>query len=462
MKKVVILGAGIAGLTAGYQLKKINKNQLGPDTEVIVFEKESEVGGLSRTVNVNGNRFDFGGHRFWTKKDEINQFLKDLLKDELLDVPRSSKIRFNNKFVDYPLKPNAVFAMNPPQMMLTGIDFLYGRIMFHFKKDYDTSNFENCIIKQFGFQLYKYFFKGYTEKIWGIPCTQLSSDWAGQRIKGLSIRSILKNMFFPGKDVATLTKTFYYPKLGIARIAEKLAEPLEIKHEEIKKIEFKDNKILSINGEAADKFISTIPITELASMLNPPEDVKKAIQSLRYREITFLFMTFKGETLTPESWIYFPDTDIPFGRIHEPKNWSRHMCRKGESSVVLEFFCDKDDDIWNTDDDSLFNKGKEGLKKVGLLKDQEITGYKVVRIEKCYPMYKMGYQEHVRVIKDFLSRFDNLICIGRNGTFKYLNIDHVIEQGIKCAENIDGAKHDLDEVGSEKEYQEEKHGTKED
>lgn len=448
--RIAVLGGGIAGLTTAHQLKNAGK-------DVVVFEKEKEVGGLSRTINRGGNRFDFGGHRFWTKKDELNDFLKDLLGDELINVPRSSKIYFNGRFFDYPLKFSAIFSLGLMKTAVTGIDFIYGRLAYHFKRDLPNKSFEDQIIRMFGFHLYKYFFKDYTEKIWGIPCTRLSNEWAVQRIKGLTVRSIIKNMLWKGNDVATLVDEFYYPELGISRIAEKLAEGLDIRHETANKLVYGSNRITSANGEKADIFVSSIPITELAMMLNPPEHVKKAVELLKYRDITFLFLVFRGKPLTKESWIYFPDPHTPFGRIHEPRNWSRKMCKEGYSSVVVEFFCNKDDSVWMSNDEEIVRQGIENLKKVGIWKNQKIADKYVIRVEKCYPMYEIGYEENLKKVRKFLSRFENLQLIGRNGTFKYLNIDHVLEMGMKCADNIiKNKKENLDHIGSEKEYQEEK------
>lgn len=449
--RIVVIGGGIAGLTTAHQLKKAGK-------KVVVFEKDKKVGGLCRTIDVNGNRFDFGGHRFWTKKECLNRFLRDLLKDDLLtDVPRSSKIYFNEKFYDYPLKFSAIFSLGLFKTVLAGTDFLYRKAESHLRKNLPNKSFEDYTVRQFGYQLYKYFFKDYTEKIWGIPCTRLSGEWAVQRIKGLSISSIIRNMIKSSKNVSTLTKHFYYPKRGISAIPEKLAEGLDIRHEPVNNIVYKRNKILSVNGEEADIFVSSMPITELAMMLNPPKDVKQAISRLKYREITVVFITFEGKPLTPESWIYFPDPGIPFGRMHEPRNWSKYMCNKGQSSVVLEFFCSEWDKTWMTKDDDLVKRGVANLKKVGLWKNQKIIDTYVIRVKKCYPMYEMGYEKHLAKVRDFLSRFENLQLIGRNGTFRYLNIDHVLEIGIKCAENIiSGKKEDIDRIGSEREYQEEK------
>jgi protoporphyrinogen oxidase len=446
--RIAVLGGGVAGLTTAHQLNKANK-------DVVVYEKDSTVGGLCKTINLNGNRFDFGGHRFWTKKEYLNNFLKDPLKDELIYANRSSKIYFNGKFVDYPLKFSALFSLGLFKTFVAGVDFLYRRLVFHLKKDPPNKSFEDYMVRRFGYQLYKYFFKEYTEKIWGIPCKKLSGEWAVQRIKGLSITSIIKNMIKSDKNVSNLTKTFFYPRLGISRIPEKLAEGLNVKYGGVKDITHTGNKILAVNGEKSDLFISTIPITELALMLNPPKDVIHAVNSLKYRDLVIVFLVFKGKPLTKESWIYFPDHKTPFGRFHEPRNWSPDMCRKGESSVVLEFFSSEGDKNWKAKDKDLINASITHLQKMGLWKNRTVTDSKVIRVKKCYPMYEVGYEKPLLKIRKFLSQFENLILIGRTGSFKYLNIDHVLEVGIKCADNIlNNKKINLEMIGSEKEYQE--------
>lgn len=447
--KTLIMGGGIAGLTTGHVL---NKNKI----EVIVFEKEKEVGGLSRTIKHNSNLFDLGGHRFWTKKEELNQFLRDLIGKDLLEVSRSSKIYFNNKFYDYPLKFSAIISLGPFRTLITGADFVLGRIIYKIKKERKDVSFEEYIIERFGYQLYKYFFKDYTEKIWGIPCTKICSEWAVQRIKNLSMTEVIKNMIKPKKDIATLVTKFYYPKYGIGQISDKLAKPLKVIHAPVTEIETKKDKIISVNGIKADHFVSTIPITDLVRLLNAPKPVLEAAKSLQYRDEMFVFIALKADKITDESWIYFPDADIPFARMHEPKNWSPYMCKKGQASVVLEFFCKKGDPLWVKTDEELVRLGLKHLKRLGLYKDQKVLDYKIIRAEHVYPIYEIGYYEYLDIIKKYLQRYKNLHIIGRTGFFRYMNIDHVFEVGIKCAENIMGAKHDLSEVATEKEYLEEK------
>lgn len=454
--KTVILGAGLAGLSAAHTLTKNNQN-------VIVLEKDKVVGGLSKTIKKDGYRFDFGGHRFWTKKDEINNFVKELMGDELIiNVPRISKIYFQGKFFDYPLKPiNSIFSMGIFKTIQIILDYISVRIK---NKSQNEKSIEEWLVNRFGRTMFEIYFKPYTEKTWGVPCNQISAEWASQRIKGMSLREAAKNAFFSRfkkTRIATLVDEFMYPKLGIGRIAEKLAENTNVLlNEEVKKINHKKNRIISVKTTnkliKGDNFISSIPITEFIQKMDTKNEILKETKKLKYRDQVIIYLMINKESITNDTWIYFPGSSIPFTRVHEPKNWSKHMVKEKTTSLGCELFCNEGDKIWKEKDQNLINLCIKHLRKLGFIRKKDVINSFVVRVEKAYPVYNVEYKKHLEKIRDYLKQFKNLQLIGRYGTFKYLNMDHVIEMGIKAGENILGAKHDLDQVGEEKAYLEQR------
>lgn len=458
MSTTLVIGGGPAGLTAAHILVKNNK-------EVTVLEKDSVVGGLSKTINHKGFRFDLGGHRFWTKNKEVDKFVKDLMGDELITVPRTSRIFFNKKLFDYPLKPiNALFGMGIFKSFQIVGDYLAIKLKNVFKSRPDIS-FEDWITNRFGKTMYELYFKPYTEKVWGIPCTELSADWAAQRIKGMSLRAAVKDALFPSKNAPkTLVKEFTFPKLGIGRLSEKLAENIEnisfdskvinLKHkgDKIISVEYtKDGKKESIS---ADNVLSSMPLTSLIYALNPkpPEDIIEHANSLKYVNEIFILIVVDKDSITNDSWLYFPDNDISFVRVHEPKNWSKDMAPPGKTSVVVEYICKEDSTTWRSKDEELIQKVIKDMKKLGFIREDEFIEGCVVRSKKTYPVYDVGYLNHLTPIKEYIKRFKNLQIIGRNGTFKYNNLDHSIEAGLKAVKNLMGEHHDLDKVGQEQEY----------
>lgn len=343
-KKVIILGAGPTGLSAGYQLTK-------KGVETVVLEKENYVGGISRTVVKNGYRFDLGGHRFFTKNDEIINFVKEVMGDELVPTPRTSRIFFNGKYFNYPLTPfNALLNLGLGYTLKAVADY----IVINFKtlfKEPKIISLEDWVVSQFGRTLFEIFFRPYTEKVWGIKCNQIAAEWAAQRIKGLSLASAIKNALFKSKKgkPTTLIEEFYYPKLGIGRIPERLQGKINKKNKvllnnNVVNIRHNNYEVLSVdtisvsNGElvpipqtySGTHFLSSIPLTELILKLSPkaPQDVINSAKSLKYRELMTVHFMINAEQVTKDTWIYIQDPDITFGRIHEPKNWSKYMCRK--------------------------------------------------------------------------------------------------------------------------------------
>ena len=458
----IIIGAGPAGLSAAETLSKT-------DHRFIVLEATDHTGGISATIKHNDFYFDLGGHRFFTKNSEIDSYVSNLLGNEQVLVDRSSKILLNGKLFDYPLKPiNGIFGLGP----LTAISIIFNYVIERFKFNRPAPrSLEDWVISQFGKTLYKLFFKTYTEKVWGIDCNRISVEWGVQRIKGLSLRTAIIDAFWKKrkKDAASLLKHFTYPKKGIGVICEKLAETIQEPNHLLFNTPtteiFHDGKMITAvlysgkGGEgkiATDFVISSMPITELIFSLRPlpPEEIIEAAKWLRYRDLVCVALMFNKPFVTDQTWIYVHDPSIDFGRLHEPKNWSIHMAPADKSCVVFEYFCNEGDAIWDAPDEELYEKTKNDFRKscIAPQANDTVFDYKVVRTAKTYPLYEIGFSRYLLKIRDYLRGFENLQLVGRYGTYKYNNLDHSLETGIKGAQNILGADHDTFMVNIEDEY----------
>jgi protoporphyrinogen oxidase len=464
-----VVGAGPAGLSAAFVLSKNNK-------ETVVLEMSNQVGGISRTVVRDGFRFDIGGHRFFTKDDEIDRFFRDILGDEAIWVNRTSKIFYLGKYFDYPLKPaNALFGMGIGTTAKCLLDYGALKVKNLFRKP-EIVSLEDWVSNEFGHRLFELFFKNYTEKVWGIDCSQICAEWAAQRIKGLSLRVAVKEAIFPSKNgkVKTLIDKFMYPRLGIGRISERLAEDVEMLGNQVRMrsrvtaVNHNNGRITSVEVEGPDgsytlevkSLCSSMPLTELVLAMRPeaPGDVAEAARSLRYRDLVTVNIMVDKPRVTEETWIYIHDPTIILGRIHEPRNWSPDMSPPGKSSIVAEYFCFEGDKIWNMDDQELIDLTISDLDtRLGFIQKEEVIDAFVLRTPKAYPMYELGYEEPLRKIVNYIEGFDNLEIVGRYGTYKYNNMDHSMKTGILAARNIlSGAQHDVYDVNRAKEYHEEK------
>lgn len=466
---VCVIGAGPAGLSAAFVLSEKN-------VDTVVLEKSSRLGGISRTIEKDGFRFDLGGHRFFTKDDEVEEFFKCILGDEIIWVPRSSKIFYLNKYFDYPLKPaNALLGMGVVTTAKCLADYGLVKVKGLVRKP-EIVSLEDWVSHEFGPQLFRLFFKNYTEKVWGIDCDRICAEWAAQRIKGLSLRVAIKDALFPTKNgkVATLIDRFMYPGLGIGRISERLADQVEQLGNEVRTrsmaaaVNHEGGRITSVEVEPAGNgkyrlpvanLVSSMPLTELVLAMRPqaPKEVVAAARSLRYRDLITVNLMVNKPQVTDQTWIYIHDPSIKLGRIHEPKNWSHAMAPKDKSSIVAEYFCFEGGDVWNMKDDDLIDLTISDLdKRLGFLKKEDVIGAFVVRVPKAYPMYELGYEQPLEKVLKYMESFSNLQIIGRYGTYKYNNMDHSMKTGILAARNILGESHDIGQVNVEKEYHEEK------
>ena len=463
-KHFVIIGAGPAGLTAAYEVTKRG-------ITATVLEKNDKVGGLARTENHQGYYFDLGGHRFFTKVAEVKTLWHELLRDDFLRRPRLSRIFYQSKFFDYPLKPsNALRGLGFARSAAVALSYVWWQLFPYGKEE----TFEQWVTNRFGRELFKTFFKTYTEKVWGISCSELKAEWAAQRIKDLSLKTALLNTIVkPRKTIKTLIEEFEYPRLGPGMMwnvaAQRVRESggsvsLDSDVIAIKRTGGRIDKVMVANGGAAktiegSHFISSMPITELIKKLDPaaPPDVLEAAGRLHYRDFLTVCLIVDKPDLFPDNWIYVHDPNVKLGRIQNFKNWSPDMVAdRAKSSLGLEYFCTEGDEIWNMADSDLIDLGKQEIERIGLARERDVIDGCVVRVPKAYPVYDSDYLGYLETIKQFTATLENLQTIGRNGLHRYNNQDHSMVTGMLAVRNmLDGEKNDLWRVNAEDEYLEE-------
>ncbi len=455
MLDVLIIGAGPAGLTAGYALTKAGKR-------VCVLEADPEyVGGISRTVQYKGYRFDIGGHRFFSKSGEIEALWTEILGPDLLERPRLSRIFYRGKFFSYPLKPFEAFRkLGPIESVRCVASYLASKLGARV----EARSFEDWVSRQFGRRLYEIFFKTYTEKVWGMPCTEISADWAAQRIKGLSLSAALMNALssnlFEQKSgeetVKTLIRSFRYPRLGPGMMWEKCAEKVEAQGGVIEKgwkvaelrwlatEEVWHVTAVSREGEirhwVAPDVISTMPMQELGRCLRPmlSNRAEGAARSLRYRDFLTVALILDEKKPLEDNWIYIHDSGVKVGRIQNFKSWSPELVPEpGKACLGLEYFCFEGDGLWNSSDEELVRLATEELHKIGLAHRSSVRDACVVRQAKAYPVYDEHYQRHVESLRlEIENRCPRLHLAGRNGMHKYNNQDHSMMTALLSARNI--------------------------
>ena len=471
---VAIIGAGPAGLTAGYLLAK-------NEVEVTVLEADPEyVGGISRTARYKGFHFDIGGHRFFSKSREVEDLWTEIGGDLMLDRPRSSRIFYRGQFYSYPLKPFEALSK-------LGL-FESARCMASFAKAkiHPTPNpktFEDWVVNQFGQRLFSIFFKTYTEKVWGMSCREISADWAAQRIKGLSLGSAIRNALFPqraprdkSKVIKTLINSFRYPRKGPGMMWEACAEKLQALGGELAMgckvtgcefneltetwtVQFRDRA-----GEPqtleAEHVISSAPMRELIRGLRPEVSprVREAAESLKYRDFLTVMLIVRADDAFTDNWIYIHDPSVKVGRIQNFRSWSPEMVPEPDKACYgLEYFCFEHDGLWDSSDAELIELAKRELIQIGLAKGGEVVDGCVVRQKKAYPVYDDDYARHVATIRTELEqRYPNLHLVGRNGMHKYNNQDHAMMTAMLCVENIlaEEKLYDLWQVNGDAEYHE--------
>ena len=513
MKKIFVIGAGPAGLAVGYYLLK------NSDYKPIIIEESEYIGGISRTHHYNGNCMDLGGHRFFTKDDEVMNFWKEIFpvqqmpaKDDILleriekfetaginpeeidevflKRNRLSRIYFLKKFFDYPIsfKLETFLNMGFINLMKAGFGYLYSCV---FKRK--ENSLEDFYINRFGKPLYQMFFEDYTEKLWGIHPSKIAPDWGAQRVKGLSLLGVLKNCllkpFTPKNKVETsLIEEFLYPKKGPGQLYEVIADKIRkmggeiILSNKVVGLDFEGNKICAIktidkNGDEhifdCDAVFSSMPVKDLVDSFNSDghSEEKEIAHNLPYRDFMTVGLLVKKfaiknkskyktvSNIIPDCWIYIQERNVKLGRLQIFNNWSPYLVKDLENTVWLglEYFCSEGDDMWNTDDKEFSQFASSELDKIGIINKEDVLDSVVVRVKKAYPAYFGTYKDFSKV-RDYLNKIENLYCIGRNGQHRYNNMDHSILTGFEAARILlsGGSKESLWDINTEKEYHETK------
>jgi protoporphyrinogen oxidase len=466
---VVIIGAGPAGLTAAYQLV----TRYGITSTVL--ESDSIVGGISRTVERDGYRFDIGGHRFFTKVKEVEDLWHEILPDEdFMMRPRMSRIYYDGKYIDYPIKPfNALRSLGVWEAILCVLSYVWVRI--HPPKDQTT--LEGWVAARFGWRLYKHFFKTYNEKLWGVPVNKLPADFAAQRIKNLSFLNAITTALSPKrnqKKITSLIEEFQYPKYGPGMMWERCRDLVEAKgckvlmETRVVGIRHEDDRAVAVIGETADgarteypcdHVISSMPISQLLAAMEPKaaDSAVEAAADLRYRDFLTVAIVVPETDTFPDNWIYVHDKNVKVGRIQNFGSWSPYLVKEGHTCLGLEFFVFEGDDMWTKADDDLIEQGKRELEVLGLAKAADVQAGYVVRMPKAYPFYDEHYKANVARIVEWLEDCaPNVHPVGRNGMHRYNNQDHSMVTAMLTAENIaTGSRHDVWSVNVEEEYHEE-------
>jgi len=463
-KQVVVIGGGPAGLTAGYELTKF-------DLRPVVLEKESLVGGLARTESYKGFHFDMGGHRFFTKVEEVKKMWQDVLGGEFLRRPRLSRIYYNGKFFFYPLKPlNALLGLGVLQSILIVLSFVRWQLFPYRRED----TFEQWVTNRFGRRLFLTFFKTYTEKVWGISCSELKAEWAAQRIKDLSLKTALLSMFVkPKQTIKTLIEEFDYPRRGPGMMWNAVKAEIERRegvvrmNSDVVRINRTGNRIegVVVRHDGAEElirgtdFISSMPVTEFIKALDPPPRpaVLSAAARLSYRDFLTVVLIVDKPHIFEDNWIYIHDPSVHVGRIQNFKNWSPDMVPDPtKTSLGLEYFCTEGDAVWTMADADLIEMGRREIDRIGLARSEDVVDGCVVRVEKAYPVYDSDYREYLGVVRQFIDGLENCQTIGRNGLHRYNNQDHAMLTGMLAVRNLAlGQQNDLWSVNTDQEYHEE-------
>ncbi len=465
-QEVVIIGAGPAGLTAAYQLAKLGHRST-------VLEADTVVGGISRTVERDGWRFDIGGHRFFTKVNPVEELWHEILPDEdFMLRPRKSRIYYQGKFYDYPLKAaNALGNLGLVEAVRCVMSYVWARI----RPPKNQDMYEGWLAARFGWRLYRHFFKTYTEKVWGHPPSEMPADWAAQRVKNLSLSSAIFNALLPRrnqKDITSLIEEFQYPKLGPGMMWERCRELVEaagtkvIMDTRVTRVRRRDGKAVAVVAETdgvpteytTSAVVSSMPLSQLIRAMDPPAPpaVRQAADDLYYRDFLTVALVVPAE-LVPwdDNWIYIHDTSVKTMRIQNFGSWSPYLVKDGRNVLGLEYTVDEGDESWNSADELLVEQGRQELGRLGLIDPTHVEEGFVVRMPKAYPYYDAEYGANVRTIRTWLGRNAvNVYPVGRNGMHRYNNQDHSMYTAMLTVENLLGADHDVWSVNVEEEYHE--------
>ena len=436
-----------------------------------VFEADGTVGGIAKTVEFDGYRFDLGGHRFYTKLAPVQRLWEEMLGDELLTRPRLSRIYYHDRFFNYPLRARDVFrGLGVVESVMSAGSYLYWRRKL---RDVRPTSFEDWVVGRFGRRLYDAFFRSYTEKVWGIPGSEIQAEWAAQRIQEFSFSHAIFNILGMKRGAPpTLIEEFLYPRLGPGQMWEAFADavadrgiPVRLNHRcvAINHVGGRAESLVvqtngHVNEHPVDAVLSSIPLRELIECLDPraPDHVREAAARLRYRNLCLVALMTNEEEPFPDNWIYLHDPRTRAGRVQNFGAWSPDMVPEGRTCLGVEYFCFEDDEIWTMPDSQAVEIAIADLEAIGLLDPAKVINGVKVRVPKAYPMYDSGYREAVAEIRGYLDHFENLRTFGRNGLHRYNNQDHSMWTAMLATLNqLEGASHDVWSVNTKAEYLEE-------
>jgi len=450
--KVVILGAGITGLSTAMRLAELS------DFEVLVIEREPTVGGICRTFKEGEFSFDYGPHKIYSQNERIISGIKNLCGEELLTLPRKSRIRLMGGYFNYPLEvKDLLLTISPLKSMRFGFSYFYSKAKARIKPCSDDS-YEGWVVNRFGRAIYETVFGPYAQKIWGIDPAKTSSDLAKHRISIPDLKEVLLGFIFPGrkKQPSLYASQFLYPQRGIQYLSDALKERTEslgrkiILSTEPVRIKVKDSAVGSVVYKQNERevemecshLVSTIPITELFPLFepSPPSEVFSCVDALSFRSLILLYLILGKERVSSDCWLYFPEKDFIFNRVFEQKNFSSVMAPPGKTGLCVEISCDVGNELWNATDDEIFERTIGDLEKTELIRREEVTSYFTKRIRYAYPKYTLDYRKYLLPLLEYLQGFENLIPNGRQGLFRYNNMDHSIEMGFLAADHIIAGK----------------------
>ncbi len=462
--RVAVIGAGPAGMTAALQLSR-------GGAEVLVYEAGECVGGLARSFDLWGQRVDLGPHRFFSTDARVNRLWLDVVGREYKMVNRLTRLYYQKRFFNYPLKPlNALVNMGVINAAWCLTSYMKEKVYSSFPAN-ENRSFESWVVDRFGRRLFEMFFKSYSEKLWGIPCRELSADFAAQRIKKFSLGEAIKNALWPhqGKGHKTLVDRFAYPLGGTGGVYTKMADQVRQKGGQIhlqcpvRRVLREDFNVRGVEladgrFQPCDHVISTMPLTLLVRGLGEiPPDVKAAVDALRFRNTILVYLHVDGEAIFPDQWLYVHSPDLLMGRVTNFRNWVPELYGDKQTTILaIEYWCYEADPLWTEAEERMVERATREMRSTGLLRDAPVLAGHVVRIPRSYPVYARGYEDHVQRVAAYLRNFRGLTPIGRYGAFKYNNQDHSILMGILAAENLlENQTHDLWSVNADYEsYQE--------
>jgi protoporphyrinogen oxidase len=464
----VIIGAGPAGLTAAHELARLGMRS-------VVVEKDSLVGGISRTINHKGYRCDIGGHRFFTKVRGVRELWEEIMGDDFLVRPRLSRIYYKNRFFDYPLRiRNTLKGLGLIESFLMGLSYIRARLF----PEREVKTFEQWVSNRFGRRLFGTFFKSYTEKVWGMSCSEISADWARQRIKNLDFMAAVRNALIGAtthrnKLVTSLIDQFQYPRLGSGMMWERLQAKLAEKHietrlnQQVIRVHHAGGRVTAVTARDGqgretrvdgEHFIASMPLRDLIRAMDPPppQDVGNAADSLHYRDFITVMLVVDAPEVFQDNWIYVHSPEVKVGRIQNFKNWSPEMVPDpSKTSLGLEYFAQEGDELWTMSNDDLIDLARSECVRLGFATAGNVMDGAVIHMPKAYPVYDSKHRESVGAIRNWIGTLRNLHPVGRNGQHRYNNMDHSMASAMCAARVVRGAEIDLWDVGVDEAYLEE-------